>query len=229
MMAPFTPFFTEKIYKEFIRPAEPDLPESIHMLEWPEPKPEYIDKSLEESMEIIKRIAEASAAARMKARIKLRQPVKNIIIYTSDDKIINVVKEYRDLVIKVTNTKNVEVREPRLIAELVSYKLEPVYSTLGPEFKSLTKRVVEELNKRPDEIARDILSKGYSELVIEGRKVRIEQRHVKIIPVYKAGYAVQETDWGSLVIDVRLTREEIAEGLARDVVRRIKLLNLFFL
>jgi len=222
MMAPFTPFLAEKLYQEFIRPAEPELPETIHLLQWPIAEEEYIDKELEESMNIIRDIAEATAAARMKAKLKLRQPVKNVIVYTSEPKIISTIAKYKDIILKVVNSRNIEVKEPGLIRELVHYRIEPVYSVMGPEFKALTKKIIEYLEKEPDTVAKDLISKGYHEAVIDGEKIRLEKKHVKIIPVYATGYAVQETDWGSLVIDTRLTRKEIAEGLARDIIRRIQ-------
>ncbi len=222
LVAPFAPFFTEKIYQEFIRKAEEDAPPSIHLMKWPEPVEELIDEKLEKQMDIIREIFEAAAAARMKVQVKLRHPVKKVIVFTSDKDVIETVNKHRELIAKVVNAKEIEVKEPSLLEKLLTYRIEPVYSVLGPEFRSLTKKIIKYLEEKSNDIAKDIISKGYHETVIDGEKVRLEQKHVKIIPVFVPGYSVQETRWGSVAIDTKLTREEIAEGLARDVIRRIQ-------
>lgn len=222
LVAPFIPFFTEKIYQLFFRNAEEDLPPSIHLLEWPSPSKELIDKKLEQEMNIVREIFEAAAAARMKAQVKLRQPIRKLIVFTGEPAVIETVKKHRNLVAKVTNSKEVEIREPSLLSELLEYKVEPIYSRLGPEFKKLTKKILHYIKENSDLVAKDILSKGYHEKVIDGVKIKIERKHVKVIPVAIQGFSIHETKWGSVAIDTRLSREEIAEGLARDVIRRIQ-------
>jgi len=222
MMSPFTPFLTEKLYQEFIRPAEPDAPVSIHLLEWPKVRREFIDESLEREMDVVRELFEVSAAARMKAKLKLRQPVKKVIIYSGDESIIRVVNKYRELLLNVLNCRDIEIRAPGEVKELIRYKVEPNYSVLGPKYKRLTKAIVEYLSSRGDDVARDILSKGFHEVRIGDVTIKLVGEDVKIIPLYASGYAVQEARWGSLVIDTRLSREEVAKGLARDIVRRIQ-------
>jgi len=222
MMSPLIPFFTEKIYQDFIKPAEPELPDSIHMLEWPKVNEELIDKSLEKDMDVIRSIVEAAAAARMKAKLKLRQPVKSVIIFTGDESVKNVVKSYEYLLKMLMNTRSIEVRSAEEVKELVRYRVEPNYAVLGPTFKELTKSIIKYLEANGDRVAKDLIGKGFHEFRIEGRLVRITKEHVRIVPIYARGYAVQDTDWGSLAIDTRLSREEVAMGLARDVVRRIQ-------
>ena len=39
------------------------------------------------------------------------------------------------------------------------------------------------------------------------------------------GYSVEDREWGSVAINTKLSREEIAEGLARDIVRRIQVMR----
>jgi len=225
MMAPFTPFITEELYLRFIKPAEEGLPNTIHLLKWPEANEEFIDPEVEEAMDVIRKVFEASAAARMKAKIKLRQPVRRVIIYTNDERIIKVIRKYSDVVCAVTNSKGVEIRSPEELTELIRYRVEPVYAVLGPQFKELTKDIVKYLEERADVVARDIISKGYHEAEVSGVKVRLESKHVKITPVYASGFAVEEVRWGSLVLDTKLSEEEIAEGIARDVIRRIQVMR----
>ncbi|MCD6488010.1 MAG: isoleucine--tRNA ligase [Desulfurococcales archaeon] len=225
LAAPFIPFFTEKIYQEFIRKAEPDTPATIHLTTWPKPCKEYINEELEHAMEVIKEVYEASAAARMKAGIKLRQPVREVIVYTSDKAVEDIVTRYSDVVASVVNARKVSVKAAEEISRLLRYRVEPVYSKLGPVYKKLARKIIEYINANQDIIARDIISKGEHHVVIDGEDIVLTREYVKIIPVYIAGYSVVETDWGSIVIDTKLSREEIIDGLARDVVRRIQVMR----
>jgi len=222
MAAPIIPFFTEKIYQEFIRPATPDAPPSIHMLEWPSLREELIDKELEHEMNAIKEITEIAAAARMKAKLKLRQPVKRVIIYTSSNDITGIVRKHKELLRNLLNTREVLIKEPSEVKEVIQYKVEPKYSILGPKYRKLTKQIVNYILNNQAEIAKDIITKGKHETTINNTTITLTLEELNIIPVQATGYAVQETDWGSLAIDTQLTEEEIADGLAKDIIRRIQ-------
>ncbi len=225
LAAPFIPFFTEKIYQEFIRSAEPYLPISIHLMKWPKPIEEYINRDIEEAMNIIKEIYEASAAARMKAGIKLRQPIREVIVYTSDPRVRTIVNNYSETIALIANSKKVSVKTVEEISELIKYKVEPVYSKLGPVYKKFTKTVIEYIKSNEDRVAKDIIEKGEHIAVVNGEKIVVTKDQVKILPVYVTGYIASETKWGSVVIDTRLSREEIADGLARDIIRRIQVMR----
>jgi len=222
MAAPIIPFFVEKVYQEFIRPAIPDAPPSVHMLEWPSPKEEFANKELENEMNIIREITEVAAAARMKAKLKLRQPVKRVIIYTNNSNVISIVRKYEELLRSLLNTREVLIKEPSKVEEIIQYKIEPKYSVLGPKYRKLTKQIVSYVLENQAKVARDIITKGKHEATIGNMKVSLTLEELNIIPVQATGYAVQEADWGSLAIDTQLTEKEIADGLAKDVIRRIQ-------
>jgi isoleucyl-tRNA synthetase len=225
LMAPFTPFLAEKIYQEVFRKADPNLPLSIHLLDWPSIDKEYIDPELEKSMEIVKEIYEAAAAARMKAGIKLRQPVKTLTVYTDQENVKNVVLKFRNLLARLINVKRVEAKPVSELGELVRYRVSPIYRVIGPLYKRFAKKVIDYIMKHEDEIARDILTHGVHKASIEGKEVSITREHVAITPKYVEGYSVEDRSWGSVAIDTRLSPEEIAEGLARDIVRRIQVMR----
>jgi len=79
LLAPFIPHLSERIYREL------GGGESVHLSDWPAPEKEYIDQTLEEAMEIVRKLVEAGNSARQMASIKIRWPVKTILIETSED------------------------------------------------------------------------------------------------------------------------------------------------
>ena len=225
LIAPFTPFLAEKIYQEVFRKTMMENPLSVHLLDWPSIDEEYIDEKLESDMMIVREIYEAVASARMKAGLKLRQPVKSVTVYTDREDVRRIVEEYSDIITLLVNASNVESKSLEELGKLVRYRVKPVYSVIGPRFRRLAKKIIEYIGKHEEEIARDIISRGRHEAVIDGETVELLREHVSITPVYVEGYSVEDRDWGSVAVDTRLTREELAKGLARDVIRRIQVMR----
>lgn len=225
MMAPFTPFLAEKIYQEVFRKANPELPLSIHLLDWPSIDDEYIDEDLEKIMNVIREIYEAAAAARMKAGIKLRQPVKSLTVYTDRERIREVTRKYSGLLARLVNVRKVEAKQVAEIGKIVKYKVSPIYRVIGPLYRKLAKKVINYIMENQESIARDIIRKGEHTAYIEGQEIKLTKEQVLITPSYVEGYSVEEREWGSVAIDTRLSKEEIAEGLARDIIRRIQVMR----
>jgi len=225
LIAPFTPFLAEYIYQEVFRRADPNLPLTIHVNEWPSIDREYIDKKLEDEMEFIREIYEASAAARMKAGIKLRQPIRSITIYSDRREVLEIVEKYSELIKLLVNAKNLLVKPVSEIGELIKYRVTPNYKVLGPKYRDIAKKLFKYIEENQEVIARDILANNRHETIIEDVKVVISKEDVSITPVYLGGYSVEDREWGSVAIDTKLSKEELSEGLARDLVRRIQVMR----
>lgn len=223
LLAPFTPFITEYIYQALFKSYHEV--ESIHLLDYPSIDKEYIDESLEEYMEIARDIYKAASGARMKAGLKLRQPVRSLVIYTDNPYVRKAIGAVENVLKFSCNAKSIEVYEARALAEIMRYNVKPKYKTLGPKYKSMAKKLIEYIENNPDIIARDILSKGEHKVFVEDGEVTLTIEDVEITPYYVEGFLVEDFKHGVVALDTRLTREEQAEGLARDVIRRIQVMR----
>ena len=221
MAAPFMPFTAEYLYQHLFRPAEGG-PLSVHMARIPEPDESLIDDGLEKDMEVARRVVEAVLSARMKAGLKLRRPVKRLLYAPREAWQGEAVKRLSSLVSELANAKSVDIVGTEIFEQAKIYRVKPNYSTLGPEFKRLTKSVVRLLEERGDEVARSIVEKGFYEVEVDGVRVRLEPRHVSIEASYPDWLSVVEAEVGFVGVDSRLSAEEVLEGLAREVVRRIQ-------
>ncbi len=74
MMAPFSPFVTDYLYRELTGK------ESVHLADFPKPEKDLIDKKLEKEMKIARAAAKELLAERAKAGIKVRQPLAEACI-----------------------------------------------------------------------------------------------------------------------------------------------------
>ncbi|MEM1927266.1 MAG: isoleucine--tRNA ligase [Acidilobaceae archaeon] len=225
LSAPFIPFFAEYVYLHLFREAERDSPKSVHMLELPDPDESLIDESLEKDMEVARRVVESALSARAQAGLKLRRPLRRLVVYTNLDSVRRAVERLADIVRELANVKVVEVKELRELEEARTYDLRIVVSEIGKDYKSLAPAIVREIESRKSEVLEALVKKGYCELHVEGRVVKLDSRHLEVKATYPDWMHVSETADYILALDARVSREEEAEGLAREVVRRVQFMR----
>jgi len=94
LIAPFMPFLAEEMY---LKLKLKDMPESVHLYDWPRVEKEMVDEKLEEKMEKARETVNLALAERAKSGIKVRQPLKELIIADPDLKkekeLLNLIKE----------------------------------------------------------------------------------------------------------------------------------------
>ncbi len=132
LMAPFTPYITEEIYGNMLRPFLGV--ESVHMLDWPAVDEAARDEELEREMEAIRRIVEAGSSARQRAGIKLRYPVRRITIETENETVAKAVEKLNRILRDQLNAKEVVVG--KVERETV---IKPNFARIGPEFRGGTR------------------------------------------------------------------------------------------
>ena len=103
ILAPITPFITEKIYQEIFRKNMLNAPESIHFTTWPKIESDLIDQELEKRMSIAKEIVEKAYVLRNEAKIKLRWPIDKLFVDIDEDKI----EDVKHIIKIMTNVKEI--------------------------------------------------------------------------------------------------------------------------
>ncbi|MBM3250843.1 MAG: isoleucine--tRNA ligase [Candidatus Nealsonbacteria bacterium] len=83
LIAPIMPFSSEQMYQNL---RQGNMPESIHLLDWPKSDKKSIDKKLEEKMDEVREIVALALAQRAEAGIKVRQPLASLQIKNKLDK-----------------------------------------------------------------------------------------------------------------------------------------------
>ncbi|ASJ01134.1 isoleucine--tRNA ligase [Thermococcus gorgonarius] len=211
LMAPFTPYIAEEIYQNLMRPFVGV--ESVHMLDWPKADEKAIDEELEREMDVVRKIVEAGSSARQRAKIKLRYPVRRIIIETEDETVKKAVERLNRLLKDQLNAK--EVKVGRVERELI---IKPNFAKVGPEFKGDAKLVIAWINEH----GRELYEKGEMDVEIEGKTFHLTREHLTVEEKLPDFLVAEEFEGGKVFIDKTLTRELLAEGLAREFVRRIQ-------
>jgi len=109
VMAPFTPFISEMIFRNLMQPKTGD-DISVHLENFPVADESLIDEKLNDQMSKVRKIVELGLAARAKAGIKVRQPLSSIVVNGSGE----LPEELQELVRDEINVKRIHTDEKRI-------------------------------------------------------------------------------------------------------------------
>ena len=216
VIAPYVPFVAESIYQNIERPFFADAKESIHLCDFPKVVGKYINKEIEDSMNLVLDIVVLARAARNKANIKNRQPIKKLI-YTTEKELTG---DFLYLVKDEINVKEVEIN--RNASEFVSYELKPQLKTLGPKYGKLLGQIRNELATKTNEIMNAINSGKEYKFNVNGEEITLYKDDLLIYMNNKEGFASESSAQMTVVLDTKLTKELIEEGIEREFISKVQ-------
>ncbi|MFC1954583.1 isoleucine--tRNA ligase [Chloroflexota bacterium] len=160
LLAPFTPFLAEELYRNLVGSVSSEAPESVHLSDFPVADERKIDRDLAEANRLAMKVSSLGRAARSRAGIKVRQPLSvNYIVVGSE-------------------------REKRAL-----------------ESEVIKQMVLEELNVK---------------------EIRFESPENVAAMATQSGFAVDNLETATSALDIKLTPELEAEGMAREIVHRLQ-------
>lgn len=216
VIAPYVPFVAESIYQNIERPFFVDAKESIHLCDFPKVVGKYINKEIEDSMNLVLDIVVLSRAARNKANIKNRQPIQKLI-YTTEKELTG---DFLYLVKDEINVKEVEIN--RNATEFVSYELKPQLKTLGPKYGKLLGQIRNELATKTNEIINAINASNEYKFEINGEEISLSKDDLLIYMNNKEGFASESSAQMTVILDTKLTKELIEEGIEREFISKVQ-------
>ena len=217
LLAPFTPFVADVIYRNLVADRVDGSPDSVHLTSWPEPNSSLIDEDVMNQTRLAIRLASLGRSARAQSRLKVRQPLGEFVAEVRHDwehfalaKIENVLKE--ELNVKA-------VRDASEIGGLLGFDIKPNLRILGPKYG---KQVGDIRNAIAAADAGEIAAAAESGETIKLMGFELEPDEVLIERVALENYAVA-TDVGYAGAVLTVVSDALkAEGTAREVVRLIQ-------
>ncbi len=221
VLAPMVPFMTEVIYQNLVGNEFDDAPESVHHTDWPTAVPGLVDEKLIADMDLARAVVSLGHADRVAANIKVRQPLADIKVVAAG-KADSLVR-FSELIADELNVKAVLLAEGE--AELVQYRILPFNKTLGPRFGKDFPAVRKALSEAdPYAVAAAVAAGQAIPIMVAGQAVELAAEDVLVQAEPRPGYQVTNDAQRGIVValDTIITPELKAEGLAREVVRRIQ-------
>ncbi|MFV0518708.1 MAG: isoleucine--tRNA ligase [Lachnospirales bacterium] len=214
--APYIPFITDEMYRNLVCSIDETAPISVHLADFPVKNDTFVDKKLEEDMEVVLQVVGVGRSARNLSKIKNRQPIGDMFV-----KGVNPLNEQMTDVIKdELNVKRVSFIENT--DAFVSYSFKPQLKTLGKKYGKILPAISEYLKSVDgNSFMNDIKAKDIT-FTVEGTEVTLNIEDVLYEEVQKDGYATVTEYDVTAVLDITLTAELLEEGFVREVISKVQ-------
>jgi len=121
LMAPFTPFVAEEIYRNLVCSVEPGAPESVHLADFPVADSSRIDEKLVEATNLVMTVCSLGRAARAKANIKVRQPLAKALVKVRSESEKKALEKLTGQILEELNVKEMDFGEEKEVIDRPGY------------------------------------------------------------------------------------------------------------
>ncbi|KOT91595.1 isoleucyl-tRNA synthase [Streptomyces sp. NRRL F-5755] len=219
LMAPITPFITERVWQDLIVPVTPEAPDSVHLSTWPEADRSAIDPELSKHMLLVRRLVELGRATRAESGVKTRQPLSRALVAAAGFEALS-----PELRTQITEELNVST-----LASLSEVGGSLVDTTAKANFRALGKRFgkgVQAVAKAIAETDAAALSLALREdtatITVNDETVPLSPDEVIITETPREGWSVASDAGATVALDLEITPDLRRAGLARDAIRLIQ-------
>ena len=216
LLAPFAPFFADQLYKDLGGSLD-----SVHLDTFPAFHAEQVNRDLEERMAVAQRITTIVLALRRKESIKVKQPLQTLMIPPVDQAQREAIESVKQIFLQEVNVKDVKFVEGQGI--LVK-KVKCNFRTMGKKFGKDMKAVAAAVDALTQEQIAQLEANGSLTLndIADMDAIEILATDVEIISEDIPGWLVGNEGNLTVALDITLTDELRAEGMARELVNRIQ-------
>jgi isoleucyl-tRNA synthetase len=218
LMSPIAPFFAEWLYKNLSGSAEKN--NSVHLSYLIKANTRFIDKDLEEKMDLAQKITSMVLSIRKKENLRVRQPLQRIQIPVLDDSFRKKVENIKDLILSEVNVKQLDFVDEKTTSITKNLKLN--FKTLGKKYGKLMKAIQQFAADHSKAIIDSVEQHSRFDTTIEDTPVTLIGEDVEIIPVDLPGWKVANDGAITVALDVTVSPQLKEEGLAREFVNRIQ-------
>jgi len=224
IIAPILPFMSEKIYQNLVCNIDKNLPESVHLCEYPEIDDQKIDQKMIDQVDAIRKMVELGRSARNKAELKIRQPLQELCFYLSDNSIKEFVIENQNIILEELNVKNIKYVDST--DKLIGYIIKPNLPFIGQDYGKELPKIKDAISKMDsDKIVSDINQDGEVAIHLESKTINLKRDAFLIDKESKEGYTSESDGNITVGLTTELSEKLVQEGIARDVIRHVQIMR----
>ncbi len=214
LLAPLCPFLADRLWRDLTDAGEAD---SVHLEDWPAPRPEAADPGLEQAMALSRRLASLGRAARADAGVRVRQPLGRALVHLPP----GAPSFLEEIVAEELNVDAVEVTSD--LGDVLAYELVPNFKLLGPRLGPRVQELRSALAALDAAKAADELAAGRAVAVeLAGDRIELGAEELELRVQGQGGFAVSRDGAEVVALDLALDDDLVTRGLAREVVRHVQ-------
>jgi isoleucyl-tRNA synthetase len=224
LISPVMPFLTEEMYQNLVGRVDKDAPQSIHLCDFPVCETALIDDDLEKEVAVVRKIVSLGRAARNKVNLKIRQPLSEIVVSTTDDDLV-LSDDDRAIVLEELNIKKMDRVGRNSLDGMFEYRISPRFEQLGPKYGEKAGQVADSIRSLSQEDIQDLMKSKSLKKEIKGDRCEIVIDDVEVKRIEKTGWAIAADEELGVGICTEINEGLLNEGLARELIHKIQLMR----
>ncbi|XP_023939304.1 isoleucine--tRNA ligase, cytoplasmic [Bicyclus anynana] len=222
VMAPFTPFLTELMYKTLRQLLPGSSLESVHFNMIPEPKLNLVDTNIERAVQRMQSVIELGRVLRDRKTIPVKYPLPEMVVIHQNQTYLDDINSLLNYVLEEINIKKVVLSSDKEKYG-ITLRVEPDHKILGGRLKGDFKAVTQALKDLNNEQCEKLIADGFVELI--GQRVDISEVRV----IYQAQgndeYEAHSDNDVLILLNVTPDQSMLDEGFAREIINRLQKLR----
>ncbi len=220
LIAPVAPMFSDWLYKNLNDVSGLESHISVHLTDFTHYKPDAIDKVLEQRMDYAQRISSLVLSIRKKENLRVRQPLTKILLPILDASFIDQVEAVKELILSEVNVKTIEYITDT--DGFITKKAKANFKTLGKKLGKAMKEGAAMIADMDQKAIQTLEKEDQFTLHINSETYDITKEDVDITFNEIPGWQVAIDRDITVALDIQLSDDLIAEGIARELVNRIQ-------
>ncbi|AJA46293.1 isoleucine--tRNA ligase [Clostridium pasteurianum DSM 525 = ATCC 6013] len=214
--APFIPFMTEQIYQSLVVALDPKAKESVHLCNWPEYNEKFVDKDLENDMDLAYKLVKLGRSARNGANIKNRQPLGEMLLSTKA-----IPAYYGDIIKDELNIKEIVFGAD--LSKYVNFEIKPNLPVLGKAYGKLIPGIRKAIAERDQmSLAKAVNSGETVKIEVQGTEIELNSSNLLVTMQGLEGFAFAGEGELGVVLETTITPELQEEGYVREILSKIQ-------
>mgnify|MGYP001215805868 FL=1 len=219
LSAPIAPFYSEQLFSDLNSITKLESEDSVHIAAWPKVDEASIDEALEKRMALAQTASSLVLSLRKKENIRVRQPLQKIMVPVVSEEFEQHLRQVEQLILNEVNVKELEyVRDSSVFVKSIKPNFKALGPKVGKNMKALSAQVVQFGQEEIQQVERD----GEIMIDLDGTSFGLLAEDVEISTKDIPGWIVAGEGSVTVALDITITDELRAEGIARELVNRIQ-------
>jgi len=202
-----------------VRSVQPAARLSVHMQDYPKVDESLIDENLQSEMNLARDIVYLGRAVRSKSSVKVRQPVSTLYFVMPRATLMRA--ELIELIKDELNVKTVSPASDT--TRFVNYSAKPNFKLLGRRFGKDVQTLSAVLAGLDEQaLASAVLSEAPLWVELNGQLIKLELSELDLRVQEKDGFSAESSSGLTVIMDLHLTPELVAEGQVREVISKVQ-------
>lgn len=220
LSSPIAPFFSDQLFTDLNSVTGKHSVDSVHLANFPVVNEQLIDEALEAQMDIAQRTSSLVLALRKKEKIRVRQPLQKIMVPVLNKTFADNILHVKDLILSEVNVKELELLEEG--NGMLVKSIKPNFKTIGPKYGKQMKAIAAMVNALSGDDIAKIEAEGGWKGTIEGEQIELDMNDFEIAAQDIPGWLVASEGQLTVALDITISEELKAEGIARELINRVQ-------